>query len=258
MLTGARASDDDCNSTLALGESLDNRIVAQLGAAGDEPLTLYAGRKTGYLDEVLSYRGPRQLRAAERNPFTVYKDLFGLSNVAAPELEQLRTRRKSVNDLVRSEMQALLRRRDLSKAGRARLDLHSRRSAISRAASSAACPRATPPPSRRPPGSLDNDDTIEAVVKLHLDIITLTMACGVKRAATLQIGCGPDQTQYWIDGMKQVPFHEISHRANVPNADVLHHKIDRKLLGLYKYLLDKLSEHQTPKAPCSTTASPCT
>lgn len=247
VLTGARASDDDCNSTLALGESLDNRIAAQLGAPGDEPLTLYAGRKTGTLDEVLSYRGPRQLRAAERNPFTVYKDLFGLSNVAAPELDQLRTRRKSVNDLVRSEMQALLRRQDLSKADRARLDLHFTSIRDLEGAIVCGLSQGDVGDLETISSSLDDDGTIEAVVKLHLDIITLAMSCGVKRAATLQIGCGPDQTQYMIDGVVQVPFHRISHRAGVPNADLLHHKIDRKLLGLYKYLLDKLTEQKTPE-----------
>ncbi len=248
VLTAAGVSDDDCNSTLALGESIDNRIVNQLGVTGDEPLTLYAGRKTGSLDEVLSYRGARQLRAAEQNPYTVYKSLFSLTNVAPEELALLQTQRKSVNDLVRADMQSLLGRSDLSKADRTRLDLHF--SSIRDLENGIACTISEDQAAAVSAGSasLDDDDTIEDVVKLHCDLIALSVACGLKRAATLQIGSGPDQTRYRVDGVKLDPFHDISHRSsNVPNAVSLHHAIDRKLLGLYKYLLDKLQEQPLPE-----------
>ena len=124
VLTAAKVSLDDCNSTKALGESLDNRIAIDLGSPGDEPLTLYAGRKTGKLDEVLSYRGARELRGAERNPAQVYDDLFWSAALTPAERAQLGAQRKSINDLVRSDMQRLLARSDLSKSDRERLDLH--------------------------------------------------------------------------------------------------------------------------------------
>ena len=47
-----------------MGESIDNRIARELQPMGVEPLTLYAGKMGGSLDEVLSYRGPKMLRAA--------------------------------------------------------------------------------------------------------------------------------------------------------------------------------------------------
>jgi len=103
-------------------------------------------------------------------------------------------------------------------------------------------------------GALDDDGTIEDVIKAHFDIIALAMACGVRRAVTFQIGCGNDQTQYFVDGAVQLPYHKISHRINsdgdmgdpIPNAAYLHHLIDQKLLGLFGYLLDKLSSYQMP------------
>jgi hypothetical protein len=246
VLTAARASADDCNATLALGESLDSRIAA-LGGPGGEPLTLYAGIKTGYLDEVLSYRGPRQLRAAERSPFAAYQGLFGLSKLPPAELSSLLQRRKSVNDLVRGELQQLLAGRELSKADRDRLDLHF--SSIRDLENGMACSMSDAEITNLQTGSsaLDDDDTIENIVKLHCDVIALAVACGSKRAATLQIGCGPDQTRYHVDGVKQASFHEISHRGGVAGAVDLHHQIDRKLLQLYKYLLDKLAEHRLPE-----------
>ncbi len=248
LLTAAKVSDDDCNSTLALGESIDSRIATQLGGVGDEPLTLYAGRKTGSLDEVLSYRGPRQLRAAERNPFIVYKSLFGLSNVAPDDLEKLQTQRKSVNDLVRDDMQALLSRNDLSKSDRRRLDLHF--TAIRDLENGMSCHLAEDETARisSAESSLDDDGTIDSVVKLQCDIMALAVSCGLKRSVTLQIGAGPDPTQYTVDGVRLPSFHDISHRSSaIPDAELLHHRVDRKLLGFFKYLLDKLQEQPTPE-----------
>lgn len=245
VLTAAPVSADDCNSTLALGESLDNRITVQLGAPGDEPLTLYAGVKTGYLDEVLSYRGPRELRPAERDPFAVYQELFGLSKLAPAELAQLQLRRTSVNDVVREDMLRLLARTDLSVEDRARLDLHFTSIRDLETGISALVPDEEVANLQAASSHLDDDTFFESVVKLHCDVITLAVASGARRAVTLQLGAGPDPTGYEIDGVKQPSFHQISHRADVDGAVDLHHKIDRKLLGLYKYLLDKLTETRT-------------
>src|SRR5690606_12123758 len=47
-LTAARVSDDPAgNLSLAMGESIDNRIAAELNTDGTEPLTLYAGKMSG-------------------------------------------------------------------------------------------------------------------------------------------------------------------------------------------------------------------
>ncbi len=105
VLTAAKVSDDPAgNLSLSMGESIDNRIQRELGKAGVEPLTLYVGAKYGYLDEVLSYRAPKDLRAAENNPYNAYSDMFGLSGVDPAVLQALRDRRKSVNDLVREQI----------------------------------------------------------------------------------------------------------------------------------------------------------
>jgi hypothetical protein len=52
--------------------------------------------------------------------------------------------------------------------------------------------------------------------------------------------------RYRVDGVLGPAFHEISHRAGVDGALDLHHKTDRKLLGFYKYLLDKLATYTMP------------
>lgn len=257
-LTAARPDGPNSNRALAMGESIDNRIVRELGMSGTEPLTLYAGQKNGYLDDVLSYRGPADRRAGEGNPFNAYRRLFG-SPITDPNVEamnRLALSRRSVNDLVRDQITALRNRTDLSMDDQARLKLHF--DAIrDLEVSMANCEL----PMERyneiaavDASTVDDNNMIETISQMQMDIIALAMSCGVVPAATLQIGNGNDQTQFVIDGVVQERFHHISHRINgdgdvgdpIPNAVDKHHRIDLKFAGLFKYLLDQLSSYTTP------------
>jgi hypothetical protein len=251
-LTAAKVSDTPAgNESLAMGESIDNRIVRELNAPGIEPLTLYAGKKSGYINEVLSYRGPKDIRSAEHNPITAYNKLFGLADLDPEVLKKLAAERKSVNDLVRSQMQSLLSRSDLGSADKKRLDLHFQ--AIRDLEISLSCKLAPEEVAAMEMMSPDAqlNDNIETVARMQMDIIALAMACGTTRAATLQIGDGNDSTQYTIDGVKQKSFHRISHRIDsdgdmgdpIIGAVDLHHKIDRIHGQLFKYLCDKLAAY---------------
>lgn len=246
-LTGARVTSDECNTTLALDESLDTRIARQLGAPGEEPLTLFAGTKTGMLDEILSYRGPRQLRAAERSPLAAYQDLFGFTQLDPAQRAQLDLRRRSVNDLVRGELKQLLSRTDLARGDRLRLDQHlTAIRELEYGLADGSLSDAERQNLAQGSSRLDDDENLETVIKLHCDVMVLAVASGARRAATLQLGAGADMNRYRVDGVLGPTFHEISHRAGVENAIDLHHKTDRKLLGFYKYLLDKLASYAMP------------
>lgn len=253
-LTAAKPNGKFSNEALAMGESIDTRIVRALEPVGNEPLNLYAGQKSGYLDDVLSYRKAMDRRAAEGNPYNAYKRLFGLPNADVNLQNQLATQRKSVNDVVRTQMQALMARTDLSKFDRDRLQLHF--DSIRDLEVKLACQL----PAARyneiaavPASTVDDDNQIEKIVQMQMDIIALALSCGLTHAVTLQIGNGNDQTQYVIDGVLQERFHHISHRINsdgstgdpIPNADMKHHRIDQKFAGFFKYLLGKLSQYPT-------------
>jgi hypothetical protein len=251
-LTAAKVSvDPSGNASLSMGESIDNRIARELQPEGVEPLTLYSGRMSGYINEVLSYRGPMQLRAAERNPYTAYQKLFGLDTLPPETLERLKAQRKSVNDLVRGDMQALMSRADLSKADRERLELHF--DSIRDMEESMACnlPETDVAAMQAIEGEVGNSDNMEIVARMQIDIIALAVACGRVRAATLQIGDGNDSTEYTINGVKQYSYHWISHRiqgdgdmgAPIDNGGELHHEIDKIHGRMFKYLLDKLSSY---------------
>lgn len=252
-LTASKASGKLVEKALATSESIDNRIVRELDGAGKDPLTLRAGPRSGYLDDILSYRGSGDRRVAESNPFNAYKALFGLPN---PSDEEKRNgRRKSVNDLIRGEMARLLGNSKLSKDDRYRLEQHQQ--AIRDMETAMACQLPTElytPLSKVTTQQSESDTLVLETAKLQCQVIALAMSCGRTHAATLQIGNGNDATQYTIGGKKYERFHHISHRINsdgsdgtpIDQADVKHHDIDKMFAGIFKTLLDTLSGYKTP------------
>ena len=251
-LTAAKVSDDPVgNESLAMGESLDNLIATQLHPEGVEPLTLYAGKMSGYINEVMSYRGPKMLRAAERNPFNAYQKLFGLNQLSPEVLEKLKAARASVNDLVRGEMTALMSRTDLSTADRDRLQLHFDAIRDLEVTMSCTLPEMEVAEMEAIQDQVGNSDNLITVAQMQMDIMALALACGAVRTGTLQIGDGNDSTEYTIFGQKQYSYHWISHRIQgdgdvgdpIENAPLLHHEIDKIHGNLFKYLLDKLASY---------------
>jgi hypothetical protein len=254
-LTAARVSDTPSgNLSLAMGESIDNRIAAELNSDGSEPLTLYAGKMSGYIDEVLSYRGAKDLRAADPNPWSVYTKMVGLNALDEALAEQIRARRISVNDLVREQMQSLMGSSALSSKDRQRLETHF--DAIRDLEIELACElpgEAEVAQYMAANSNFSSNDNMETIVRLQMNLIALAFACDYTRAATLQIGDGNDGTEWWIDGVKQANFHMISHRIYshgaegdpIPDAVNKHHQIDRIHARLFRHLLERLSIYGT-------------
>lgn len=254
------------NNVISSGISADTLIAQELNPAGVEPLTLYAGLKGGYIDEKLSFSAPGQVRSAEGNPWNVYQRLVGLipedggSGGNPGMADQIALKRKSVNDLVLEELNALLGRPDLSQADRQRLERHFegiRETEQGMTDLGLSCSAAGLDVSALEAMNSGNafrrDGNQEEVVKLHADLVALTFACNLNRVATLQAGDGTDGTRYVIDGQTFERFHHISHRINgdgssgdpIPNAVDKHVVIDRLRMETFKYLLDRWSEYST-------------
>jgi hypothetical protein len=255
-LTAAKVSDDPAgNESLAMGESVDNRIARELNPASNpDPLTLYAGRMAGYINEVLSYRGPKDLRAADRNPWSVYTKIVGITELPADVIARIQARRTSVNDLVREQMQALMGKPDLSTLDRERLQIHF--DAIRDIEVELLCelPPADEIMAMEAQQNYDGSDSlIQTITRMQMNLIAFAFACDYTRVATLQIGDGNDGTQYTIDGATLPRFHQISHRIYsdgsegdpIPDAQGKHHVIDREHGKLFKHLLDRLSMYGT-------------
>lgn len=250
-LTASSHTGGTSTDTASYGISVDTR-VAQSVHPGTDPLTLMSGKSNGYVAEVLSYRAPLDRRPAEHNPYNVYLDFF--AGDATPEVvNALATQRNRVNDLVRDEMQMLMGL-DLSSSDRTRLTLHF--DAIQDLEAQMAC-QGLPSELVTELGEVQYDaesnDRLEQVARLHSRLIALAFACDLRRVATLQVGHGNDSTKFTIDGQVQNTFHRISHRIDgdgsegdpIPNADYLHHQIDRIHARIFKHLLDRLDEQQT-------------
>ncbi len=258
--TGAPVKGSDTKQ-LPVSESMDFFIASKM-SPGQEPLTLYAGRKGTYRDDALSFSTGGTLRIGDNNPWNVYQRLSGLAGVMQNDpalFAKIAARRMSVNDLVRSDLRQLLARGDLSKADRDRLDQHltsvrdmemnmgGTLGPMAAAGLDTAAMQAVS-------GTHTTDDNMEKVVRMQLDLIAFAFATDRARTATLQVGGCNDHTKYTINGVQVPPFHFISHRVlsdggsgtAIPNAVELHHQIDRIHARYFKHFLDRLSAYALP------------
>ncbi|MCX4244008.1 DUF1552 domain-containing protein [Paraliomyxa miuraensis] len=242
----------------ANGESIDHRIGRELNPDGRDSLFLYAGRNNGWLGGAcISYRGPGNRRAPLHNPLTAYQTMMGIDGGVISEL--LIERRKSVNDLVREQMDALLTNPALSNNDVQRLELH--RSSIRDLEDTLACNLTAEQEAALEGESAgydsDNGDLVLAAVRAHMDVAVLAVACGYTRSVAIQVGNGNDASTRYTNtdnGELMENYHFISHRrlshdssgAVIPGSDLLHHQIDRHFARTFKYLLDRLAEYQLP------------
>lgn len=240
----------------AAGESIDHRIGRELNPQGRDSLFMFCGDTGGWLNgPSISYRGPGQRRTALHNPFNAYQTLVGegggLSNEAR---QQIAVRGRSVNDLVRAQLGAILNHPRLSAWDKDRLQLHldsvrdievelgCRMAADEEAALEGASPGFD---------SSDGDEVLETA-RLHMEIAALAVSCGLTRSVAIQVGVGNDgNTRYrnLETGQLMENYHFISHRrashdssgAIIPNAPKLHHFVDRHFARTFRHLLDRLS-----------------
>jgi hypothetical protein len=242
----------------ANGESIDHRIGRELNGNGNESLFLYAGQTGGWLGgPCISYRGPGNRRSALTDPLNAYQALTGGSAVPDEVGSRRALRRRSINDLVRGQLQSLLSRPVLSSTDRERLDLHL--TSVRDVEVSLAC-RLDEAAERALDGASDGQedgDNVLATVRLHMDVAALAVACGYTRSVAIQVGSGNDgSTRYRdpVSGELMENYHFISHRRQshgddggiIEGSDLLHHRIDVQFAQTFRYLLDKLAAYQLP------------
>jgi hypothetical protein len=243
----------------ASGESLDHRIGRELNPGGRDSLFMYASRGGGWLGGAcMSYRAAGQRRSPLHNPQNTYEAVAGTAVETPGASALLAARQKSINDLVRGQMQRLLSSPRLSKLDRDRLDLHFQ--SVRDIEVALSC-RASSELESVLDGagaiyeSAEGEDLL-ATARLHIDIAALAFACGYTRSAALQIGNGNDgQSRFTTpDGQLMENYHFISHRRLshgsdgniIPGSDLLHSHVDGHFARLFGYLLDKLAAYQMP------------
>ncbi len=251
VLTGNRITGSG-PQTLSLGPSIDTVIAQKTNVGGNvDPLALHAGRYSpggmGFnVPGYVSYVGPSQPRSPQPSPYQAYLQLIGngsSANVDAGVQVQLASRRKSVNDLVRGEMQTLLARSDLSASDITRLDQHfSAIRDIEVAVTGTIDPSVVASMKAVDPAPYDMNNHLE-IIQLHMDIMVFALSSDYTRAITLKVGDREDDHEFTQDG--GTTFHLISHRG-VTNAVQKHDRIVRTHLQLFKGLLDSLKAVSTP------------
>jgi hypothetical protein len=159
-----------------------------------------------------------------------------------------------VNDLVREQMQAVMTHPRLSTFDRNRLQLHldSIRDIEVDLQCRASREQEQSIEAAAPGFDSTNGDEVLETVRLHMDVATLAVSCGLQKAVTIQVGVGNDgNTRYrnLETGQLMENYHYLSHRrlshgsdgAIIPDADRLHHFVDRQFAQTFKHLLDRLS-----------------
>ena len=234
------------------GLSADVAIGKAVNATGVDPIILYSAAKGAYIADRISWRGAGadQLRAGDQNPYTLYSKLVGLTTTTStgttttdPVAAELAATRRSVNDLVRAELNSLKNNSALSSDDKARLDLHFqsiRDLEVGMGNAGMMCTQTgldtTTLNNYKSNFSFKTDGMIETVTLMHMQLVALAFACNYNRVAALQWGDGTDGTHYQTPVAKSIgtwSFHQISHRimsdgatGNDPTAKQAHAEID--------------------------------
>jgi hypothetical protein len=258
ILTAAKITTGGTNC-LAEGISVDTAIAKAKNPAGRDPLALHAGMfspgGTGFdIPGYVSYVTPKQPRVYVDSPYKAYQQIIGVvgdgtaatsSEAAARQLRAARS--KSINDLLRPQIQDLLKRNDLSKSDVHRLNQHLaaiRDIEVNLSGTTFTIPEADVATMKQLGPKPYEQATREQAVRLHMDLMAFAVAAGYTKVAVLKIGDRIDDHQYTING-QTFKFHDASHRT-VNNAVDLCHAVDRLMMNHYKHLIDKLSGYETP------------
>ncbi len=261
ILTAAKITAGSTNCK-AMGISVDTAIAKAKNPAGRDPLVLHAGMfapgGTGFdIPGYVSYITPQQPRGYIDSPYKAYQTIIGAigngstnTSAEAQALMQRSARSKSINDVLRPQISALLARTDLSASDRARLDQHLtaiRDIEVKMSTTSLTIPAADVTTMKAMDPKPYDQSTRDNAVKLFMDLMAFSAAADYSRVAVLKIGDRIDDHVYTFNG-KSAKFHDVSHRQ-VANSIDFHHYIDRMMLNYYKHLLDKLSSYDTPTGP---------
>ncbi|MBK6923547.1 MAG: DUF1552 domain-containing protein [Deltaproteobacteria bacterium] len=248
----------DEGTLYATGASLDQVIATQRNDGGTPALNLHVGYRYQGTNGVVSYTGANGPAVGENNPWLVYQDLMGLSNLDDVAIMRLTARRESVLDLVERDFNRI-GGGSISQADRAKLDMHL--TAIRDL--EVGMGEAGLIPCMLDDGrvselqalegaNVDADSEYKRIGLLQMDILALALACGANHAATLMWGSEAGGPVFTWDGMShQYNHHKLSHGNTADDCsgsavdgylDMLF-DIDRWYATQLAYLLDQLDAY---------------
>jgi len=263
ILTAAKITSGSTNCK-AMGISVDTAIAKAKNVAGRDPLVMHAGMfspgGTGFdIPGYVSYITAQQARVYIDSPYKAYQQIIGVvgngtttTSAEQQALVQRAARSKSINDILRPQIQALLNRTDLSQSDHARLDQHLTairdiEVKMTTMPTTMMIPDADVATMKANDGKPYDQSIRDTSVKLFMELMAFSAAADYSRVAVLKIGDRIDDHIYTYNG-QSAKFHDVSHRQ-VANAVDFHHYLDRMMLNYYRYLLDTVSQYNTPTGP---------
>jgi len=246
ILTAANITPGSTNCK-AMGISADTAIATAKNPPGRDPLVMHAGMfspgGTGFdIPGYVSYITPQQARVYIDSPYKAYLQIIGAVGngttvTTADQQAQMQraARSKSINDILRPQLQALLNRTDLSQSDHDRLDQHLtaiRDIEVKISTTTYTVPDADVMTMKTNDPKPYDQTTRDTSVKLFMELMAFSAAADYSRVAVLKIGDRIDDHVYTYNG-QSAKFHDVSHRV-VANAIPFHNYIDRMMLNYYK------------------------
>src|SRR5690606_1817298 len=211
-------------SVYAAGISADQFIAQALNAPGVPALSLRVGSGSQTVAGVCSYFGRDQPAVPENNPWLVYQDLVGATNLDDAARYRLTVRRESVLDLVDRDF-SRLKKPALSQSDSEKLDMHLTALRQLEMAMGGAglvpCVLASDRAAEIEaidPNSIRDNAQYKTLGLMQMDLLALAIACGNTHAATLLWGSGAAGPIFQWDGMgHEYNHHKLSHGNTTDN-----------------------------------------
>jgi len=250
--TNARLTAAAITNGLAEGISVDQFIAKQINPQS-RPALVAAVARSGQRDsQFVSFMGARQPAPMHDSPWKMYQDFMGLSAADPAVLERVTKRRQSVMDLVRGQFAQLSTSPRLGQKDREKLDLHFSgiRDVENQVASSCKLRAELEAEVKAVnPTLLGAGSTFVQYGKLHMDVLSLALACGHTNVATLMWGAGAHSSTFgWLGQTND--HHLISHRVvsftsstELNGAEDMLHSIDLWHAKQFRYLMDRLNSY---------------
>lgn len=152
------------------------------------------------------YAGSDSPIAAENNPEAMFARLFADLGVDTSELDRIKAERRSVLDLVHSDLQALESKYGSSDKQKVSAHLEAIREIEKR--NDLATPTCEPP-AQEYGFNFDANENFPAVSRLMIDQMVMSLACDLTRVASLQWSRSVSQTEFsWVGATRH---HDLSH-----------------------------------------------
>jgi hypothetical protein len=242
LFTARSAQDNGASESAtdwATGPSIDQIIAQALPEATTYPsleMAVRPGNKAMTFNRPI-YAGAGAPMTPESDPHALYNRLFAEMGLELAELERIRTERRSVLDLVRSDLERVSAYYAGAEAQKLEAHLDGIRQIEKQLDGTVSC--AVPAPTSGI--DLEDDANLPQLSRLQIDLLVSALACGLTRVSSLAFGGSGSFSSIIMKflGLSQI-HHKYAHDESEEAAAAIH-AIDTWYSEQVAYLLEKLA-----------------